>query len=185
MDSSDVEQRIKNAIEDYQSGKISMLSRACREWGVPVGRVRSRMAGHKPIENNKGGNGRLSDAQELAVCQYVERLSSIGLHPTLPMIRGAATAILRMSLQEEIPLEVENRDETIRLAVHAVDEYWTRRFMARHPEFSKKKTTRLSADRSEAHDVESIRGFFYKWKAAIEDNAIQLGDVYNFDETGF
>ena len=57
--------------------------------------------------------------------------------------------------------------------------------MARHPEFSKKKTSRLSAERSEAHDIESIRGFFHKWKAAIDKDAIQLGDIYNFDETGF
>ena len=59
---------------------------------VPDGRAASQTKQERPAANRK-----LREDQELAVCQYLNRLDKIGLSARLPMVTNYANAILRRS----------------------------------------------------------------------------------------
>jgi hypothetical protein len=75
-----VESRITQAIEILQGrGGQPNFAAAAREFLLPVQRLRARWNGRPSKIQTIPGNRRLSKHQELAVCQYLDRLDNIGL----------------------------------------------------------------------------------------------------------
>ena len=70
---------------------------AAREFLLPVQRLRVRWNSQPSKIQTIPGNRRLSGHQELAVCQYLDRLNNIGLPARHFMITHYANAILRRS----------------------------------------------------------------------------------------
>ena len=62
---------------------------------------------------------------------------------------------------------------------------WPRRFLARHPEYFKRKLTPLAHDKKNTHNPANIRARFKKFQAACIFFGIVFEDIWNYDETGF
>ncbi|KAJ5543880.1 hypothetical protein N7494_005159 [Penicillium frequentans] len=60
-----------------------------------------------------------------------------------------------------------------------------KRWLERHPQYRIRRRKSLDIERKRAHDVNLIREWFTRLRAAIDAHGIQPLDIYNFDETGF
>lgn len=123
-------------------------------------------------QERPGSNHRLSDDQELAVCQYLDRMDNIGTSARLQMVTSCANTILRNAHTSPSPPPV-------------VSNQWANRFLNRHPEYFGRKQKSIDSDRKNAHQPENILAWFAKYHAVCEEHSIQPCDQYNFDETGF
>jgi hypothetical protein len=57
--------------------------------------------------------------------------------------------------------------------------------MKRHPQYHKRKTKPLSAERQAAQERVDIETHFRNFKAKCDELKIHPDDVHNFDESGF
>ncbi|KAB5547427.1 hypothetical protein GE09DRAFT_967220, partial [Coniochaeta sp. 2T2.1] len=65
-----------------------------REFEVPYGRLRNRLAGLKPKKGTPVLNTKLSNAEEKVVCRYIDRFNRINLVVKLEFVVDIANAIL-------------------------------------------------------------------------------------------
>jgi len=161
-----VESRIQEAIAVLlQKGEENPnLAAAAREFNLPPQRLRARWNGRESKEKRVPVNRKLTEEEELAVCQYLDRLDHIGTSARLDMITTCANAIL-LHAQEDpsIPTPV-------------VSEHWARRFLTRHPEYHIRKQYTLDADRKNAHHPESILDWFSRYEKVCDKYGIQSRD---------
>ena len=94
MDQMSVEARTLLALHALHARKKPKLAVVAREFGIPPGRLRSRLAGHEPTADNGSGHARFGEAQDLALELHIERLDRLGLQPTKSQLLAAANAIL-------------------------------------------------------------------------------------------
>lgn len=157
--------------EDEQA-KVS-ISSAARFYKVPYDRLNRRWKGLPSKSTRKPTNRKLSDEQENALWQYLKRLDEIGTCALLPMVTDAANFIIK-----------NNHPPESSEPPPVVGEKWTRRFLARHPEFNITTQKSIDAERKVAQTPEVIRRWFDKlWRILIEKD-INISDIYNADETG-
>ena len=62
---------------------------------------------------------------------------------------------------------------------------WASNFVKRRDELRTRFSRRYDYQRALNEDPKAIKEWFLMVQRAIEDNGIQLEDIYNFDETGF
>jgi len=173
---SSVESRIKEAITELLQrahDENPDLAAAARDFDLLPQQLRARWNGRGCKKTRLQTNRRLSEEEELAVCQYLDRLDRIGTSARLHMITGCANAIL---------LHVHS-DQSI--PIPSVGEHWAWRFLDRHPEYHIRKQHMIDTDRKDAHNPASILGWFGRCAKVCDKYGIQARDQYNFDETGF
>ena len=120
------------------------------------------------------GNRKLSEYQELAICQYLDRLDNIGLPARRSMITDCANAIPRHShLADSIDPPPQ------------ASEHWAHRFLERHPEYLVRKQRVQEIDRKNAQDPDIILEWLQKFKTICDQYEIPPQDIYNFDRSGF
>jgi len=92
-----VEARIEQIIASINTESKLSERRLAHQHHVPIGRLRSRLAG-APSKSSMGGhNKKLFEAQELALCSYLSRLSRIGVNARRHMLQTAANTLLRQT----------------------------------------------------------------------------------------
>jgi len=92
-----VEARIEQIIASINTESKLSVRRLAHQHHVPIGRLRSRLAG-APSKSSMGGhNKKLSEAQELVLCSYLSRLSRIGVNARRHMLQTAANTLLRQT----------------------------------------------------------------------------------------
>ena len=170
----DIEIRIQAAIESLNTNPnpYPNIAEIARKYEIPVSRLRARLQGCQSRQQRPGTNHKLTDDQELAVCQYLDRLDAIGTSARLQMVTGCANAILQYAHAGPEPAPV-------------VSDHWAPRFLNRHSEYFIRKQISLDVNRKNAHHPDSIRTWFQKYYDICERHNIQDCDKYNFDETGF
>jgi len=84
-----VEARIEQIIASINTESKLSVRRLVLQHNVPVGRLRARLAGVASKSSIGGHNKKLSEAQELALCLYLSRLSKIGVHARRHMLQTA------------------------------------------------------------------------------------------------
>ncbi|KAA8909971.1 hypothetical protein FN846DRAFT_905340 [Sphaerosporella brunnea] len=117
-----VETRIQAAIEVLRKRDVVNIAATAREFNLPEQRLRARWNGRLAKSDLPGPNKRLTEAQELAVCMYLDRLDAIGAQARMKMVTSF------------------------------VGEHWTQRFLDRHPEYYVVKANTMDIDRKLAHD---------------------------------
>ena len=118
-------------------------------------------------------NKALSDEQELAICDYIRMLDQA--EQSARFSNGSWSCQLSTS-----------RSPFRRLhSPPIVSNPWTKSFLNRNPQFSKRKQKPLAAERKHAHNAKDIREYFEAYRAAREARGIVDEDVWNMDETGF
>ena len=70
-------------------------------------------------------------------------------------------------------------------AAPVVGSHWAPRFLAYHPEYYIGKQRSIDINSKNAHDPESLRAWFEKYRLICRGYNIESCNQYNFDETGF
>ena len=125
-----VELRVQEAVNTCRTQLSNQLkpniAEVARNHRVPEQRLRARLKG-RPDKTTVGGrNKALSDAQELAVCDYLDLLDKGSHKARYFMPTKCANSILA----EAHP--TEKRPPT-------VSQHWSRRFLERHPQYNLRK----------------------------------------------
>src|SRR5271156_1180332 len=170
---ADEEARISKACDALERFEKPNIARAARDFNVNERKLRNRFNGIPSKSEYGGHNKTLTDDQELAVCHYLDRMDKTGIFARPRMLRSVANSILARNhndLNTPPPLVGPN---------------WPRRFLARHPEYFKRKLKPLAHDRKNTHDPADIRAHFEKFQAACIFFGIVFDDIWNYDETGF
>ena len=92
---SEIESRIKVALEALSERDRPNVSAAARQFRVPEQRLRARYKGRLSRQERPAANRKLSEDQELAVCQFLDQLNTIGTSARMTTITSCANSILR------------------------------------------------------------------------------------------
>ena len=171
---ADIEVRIQAALNflDTTQDDDPDLTALAKSHEIPVRRLRARWQGRQSKHERAAANRKLSEDQEVAICQYLDRLDIVGTSARLQMVTGCAKTILQQAHIGSSPPPV-------------VSEQWSRRFLSRHPEYFIRKQPTIDVNRKNAHQPEDIHNWFERYQAVCNEYKIEIGDIYNFDETGF
>ena len=117
-------------------------------------------------------NLRLDGYQDKAFCWYLERLWELGVPLRYKHMAAAANDILAAATGPGEPQPQQ------------VSDHWANRWLRKHPEFSGRREKSIELERQRAMNVDQIRDFFDKYKAAVDEFKIEKEDIWNMDETG-
>jgi hypothetical protein len=164
-----VEDRISEALASIDPNSKANYTKLAAKFAVPYTRLIKRAKGRCTKSQRQPVNLRLNDAEELALCHYLDALETAGLYACVHQIRAVGNSILQRRPHKEPPL----------------GSTWATRFLQRHPEYHIRKQRTIDIERKEAHERRDIEVFFERWKAIIDKHGVHPADTYNFDETGF
>jgi hypothetical protein len=164
------EDRLQEALAAYQLNPEVKLAQIAREFNVPYYRLRARLKG-RPSKIGLPSTTKLSQPQEIALCNYIDRLDRINLAVRKELIQSAANFILKESTQPG-------------QEVQQVGVLWVNRFIKRHKYHCVPQKV-LDMERQQAENLEAIHEWYLNLQAVVEEYGIQPGDIWNMDETGF
>ena len=130
---------------------------------MPEQRLGAWWNGRLSKQERNAANKRLTTDQELAICQYVDYLDTIGTVARTIMITSRADSILRRR-----HTDATTPPPTIR-------KKWARRFLDRHPEYYVRKQKTLATARKNSHDLDHSLGLFQKYKAICDEKGTRAG----------
>ena len=169
---ADQESRMQEAIDAYHDGQFRSAAAAARHFNLKPRRVQYRLQGMSSRSTRQPTHTRLSTVQEASLCDYIDRLDYIEHSIRLKHIRGAAEFIMNTALSPGHSPKPLGKD-------------WVTNFIKRHPKYHKRKQKPLSAERKNAHDVESVRKAYERFQTGVQERGILREDTWNMDETGF
>jgi len=172
----DIEARIHTALKFPHTTQDDDpdLSAFAKSYEIPVRRLQAGCEDRQSEQECPAANRKLSEDQEFGVCQYLDRFDVVGTSARLQMVTGCANGILRQVHTGPSPAPV-------------VSKQWSRHFLTRHPECSIPKQHTIGADRKNAHRAGGVCNWFGGCQVTVvcKEYTIEIGDIYNFDETGF
>ena len=129
----EIEERIGEAVAHIQENPLSNISKIAREFDVPYQRLRYRLkTGRSKITEN-GQNKKLSPAEELALCHFLDRLDATGFPACIGLIKSFANDLLRSN----------HTNPTTNPS--SVSHVWPQCFLDRHLKYSTRKLKPLAA----------------------------------------
>ncbi len=164
---------ISDAINALHDGNYSNATAAARAFGMDPRTVQQRLHGGASKSLQLPTNRALNSEQEQAIKDYIQRLDEQDVSAKVTMIRAAANYILTKSHSDHLTPPPQ------------ISENWTRRFLARNPEFYKKKQKPLAVERKNAHNENDFMECFEKYKDIWIEKGIIDEDIWNMDETEF
>ncbi|KID93241.1 transposase, partial [Metarhizium majus ARSEF 297] len=168
---SEVEIRVAEAIQFIEENPGAKLRAVARNFDVPRSRLRRRQQGVSAREGHPATNTKLSREEEVALCNYIDRLDRANFAVRAEFITDAANYILKERASSTAPPEF-------------VGKLWTTRFIQRH-QYGKCLQTKLDSNRKASEDIERTLIYFKELRDAIEGYGIPYNDIWNMDETGF
>jgi Tc5 transposase DNA-binding domain len=172
----EIELRVQAALVELEKQERPNVRRTARDFDVPRQRLWRRWTSRTmSVMDNGGHNKAIEEAQEAAICQFIELLEATGLRMREKTLPQTANDILRRH-HEQSGAEGPPRQ---------VSKMWAVRFLRRHPEYKKRAMKPLSHLRKRAHDPEGIRKWFDGLRRVQEERGILDADIHNMDETGF
>jgi hypothetical protein len=91
----DIEIRIKKAIDLIREESEPSIAEFARKFDVPYGRLLARFHGRIPKTKRPGANQHFSEAEDLAICAYIERTNRMGLSLSLAMLESIGNGFLK------------------------------------------------------------------------------------------
>ncbi len=165
--------RISDAINALQNGNYSNLTAAVRAFGVDPRTVQRKLHGGASKSSRLPTNRALNSEQKQAIKDYIHRLDEQDVSAKVTMICAAANYILTKSHPDHLTPPPQ------------VSKNWTRQFLARNPEFYKRKQKPLVVERKNAQNEDDFMEYFEKYKDIRIEKRIADEDVLNIDEIGF
>ena len=170
----DIEARIQAALKFLHTTQEDDpdLSPFAKSYEIPVRRLQASCEDCQSEQEWPAANRKLSEDQEIGVCQYLDRLDVVGTSARLQMVTGCANSILQQA-------------HTVPSPALVLSKQWLRHFVTRHPEYSIGKQHAIDADRKNGRDAEDIHNWFERCQVVCKEYTIEIGDISNFDATGF
>lgn len=103
------ESRIQNTMEYMEENPTAKIATVARDFGVPHGRLLQRLNGIPAKKGRPGTSFRLTEAEEMAICRYIDRLDNINLSVRPEFIEDVANVILKArapKAEQTIPLVI-------------------------------------------------------------------------------
>jgi hypothetical protein len=169
----EIEASLQNALQYKRQHPSASFRWLERQFHVKKDRIHRRWKGIQGSKSERDPtNLRLDKYQEKAFSWYLTRLWEIGVPLRQKIIATAANEILAAAarLDDAKP--------------PMVGENWATRWLHRHDEFSVQREKSIEMERQKAMNVDQIRDFFNKYKAAVDQYKIKKEDIWNMDETG-
>lgn len=165
------EASISEALEYISQNPGAKVATVARKFGLKRSRLRSRLDGHIAAAGRRAANTKLSEAEEKAICRYIDRLDAINLAVRPEFISDAADHLLRArtSKSEVAP---------------SVGPNWATRFIKRH-KYDKRPQKVLDSNRQVAEDIERVTTWFGLLQQQIQAIGATPSEIWNMDETGF
>jgi hypothetical protein len=91
----DIEIRIRKAIDLIREESEPSIAEFARKFDVPYWRLLARFHGRIPKTERPGANQHFSEAEDLAICAYIERTDRMGLSPSLAMLESIGNGFLK------------------------------------------------------------------------------------------
>lgn len=157
-------------LEQFPGAKVAAIARL---YGVKRSLLRSRIAGHKTRQGRAPTYTRLTDAEEQAICRYIDRLDAVNLAVHHAFVSDAANAILKA----RAPKNQQANPPTVGI-------HWTTRFLRRYG-YTTAVQRALEADRQASESLQSVEEYFRKLWVVLQERGIEAKNLYNMDETGF
>ena len=123
-----------------------MSPKIARTYKIPLVRLPGPLQGRKSRLDHPGANRKLSEDQELAVYQYLDRLDAVGTSARIPMVSSCGNAILGYGHTGPDPLP-------------PVGDHWVPCFLDPHPDYHIRKQKTIHADRKDARQPDNIRAW--------------------------
>ena len=165
-----MEGKIQEALRYIEEFPRAKIAKVAREFGVPRGRLRSRLEGHSSLSDRLPTHAKLTVPEEKALCRYIDRLDRINLSVRPEFVTDAANTILRERSGSRESLTVGRK--------------WTARFLKRH-KYGKRLQKKMHSDRQASEDLERVNTYFQRLSTILIEEGIPPEDIWNMDETGF
>jgi hypothetical protein len=170
----ETEARLQEALNYKREHPNSSFRWLARQFNLSKDRIQRRFKGTQTSRSARDPtNLKLDTHQDKALCWYLTRLWEIGVPLRYKGIAAAANEILATAYNPVF----DSPPPT-------VGENWSRRWIKRHPEFSKRLEKPIEAERQCAMNAESISEFFNKFNTICITHEITKEDIWNMDETG-
>lgn len=163
-----IESRIEDALDARKHAPERSIASLARDFDVPYQRLQRRAKGQKSLFSRKPTNRRLDESQEQALCNWIDYRDKLSRPVKQAEITRAALTILQSTEPDA-----------------SLGPHWTHRFLARYPQYRRRRRRALDIERQRAADRTVVEKWFQSYQKAIEDYGILPEDIYNFDETGF
>ena len=168
-----IESRIQVALHHIEGLNKPNIKACARTYNVPYQRLLARYKGRPSLSERRPNGRKLDEAQESALCRYIDYLDSIYIPPSRQDIAATANEILTAG-------HVDPSSPAPTIGGH-----WLNRFMKRHPEYHIRRQRAMDIERKKCLDKDTAREFFAKYQEVITSHGIPPEDIWNFDETGF
>jgi len=165
------EELIEHWLDTARHVEKGKLREFTRDNALPYRRLLNRInniptrLGHDPAHRA------LDDAQEVTICEYLDRLDEIGLPATRRLLTSAANSILKRNTEDgETPIQIGHN--------------WASRFLQRHPEYKIVKASSQEFKRDRAATKAEVQDWFRRYKNLLARIGVTPRNMYNSDETG-
>ena len=169
---AEVEDWIQEALGSILPDTEFSIPELAARFDIPVRHLKNRLKGTPSRNAQVPASRKLSPAEEVAVCRYIDRLDQLGLCVRPPMLRNCANVILARNHNGNSPPPT-------------VSSRWSQRFLDHHPEYSVRKQKAMDPRRKVANNAKSIEAWFKDFCATYLEKGIQSGDCWNMDKSGF
>ena len=115
----------------------------------------------------------LTDAEELAICKYLDRLDEIGVAARYSVLASCANSLLQSN-----HLDTSTPSPT-------VSNKWPQRFLKQYPQYAIQRQKTLDLHQKNAHRPDELQAWFERFHHLYVEKGIQAEDCYNMDKTGF
>ena len=161
------ESRIILALEALKKDPKLSVRKAATIYEIPRSSLQHRRAGKQPRPEIPANLRKLTDFKEQVLLERVLDLDTRGFQPQLSDLR-----------------EMADRLRAARGA-SGVGPRWANGFVKRHSKVTTRFRRRIDYKRAQCEDPDVVNAWFRLVRNIIDKYAIQEGDIYNFDETGF
>jgi len=119
LNAAEIEGKIREALDYLEKNPGATISKAARDFRVPRTRLYARSRGVPPKVGHPPTNIRLSDAEETALCRYIDQLDRVNLAVRRKFVRDTANFILQKRALDGTKAKDVGR-------------YWVASFIKRH-----------------------------------------------------
>ena len=165
--------KVNEAVNYCRENPQASIRTVAQVFAIPRSTLQDHLNGRPTLSERPANNRLFSDAQETALCRYIDRLELVNLAVRKEMVQEAANFILSAMHPENETTEPPT-----------VGTQWVARFLKRHEYLTVPQRT-LEQDRQFAEDEEVFQAWYEQLKEVLEEEGFQPGDIWNMDETGF
>ena len=165
-------ENLTKALSGLEDGTYKNPNQASKATGTPVTTIYDRLRGSKSRRDVNAKNQSLTPAEEMALVQWVQRLSATG-HP------------VRHQFLVELAEEIRNqRLKPIgNVVIRPLGQKWVQRFLKRNPTLKSQHAKSIEQARVEV-TKEQVLAWFEVFKRVVTENNVKPENIYNMDETG-